>query len=137
MSHYAAKIRNELQNVYAAVCNQTSRKLHVRREKDLHDRKAWFTISLFATQCNQKCIKNYLVAHCNTSPSILTLQFVFACTSGCIMSQTKIVNQAKSSWEPHNKDNLVWLQSFVEKNQERAENFSGRLKKLPNVTKSK
>ena len=49
VNHYAAKIRNELQNAYAAFCNKTSRKLHVRREKDLHDRKAWFTISLFAT----------------------------------------------------------------------------------------
>ena len=28
--------------------NKMSRKLHVHREKDLHDRKAWFTISLFA-----------------------------------------------------------------------------------------
>ena len=130
-NHYAAKIRNELQNAYAAVCNKTSRKLHVRREKDLHDRKAWFTISLFATRCNQKCIKNYLVAHCNTSPSILTLQFVFTCTSGCIMSQTKIVNQAKSSWEPHNKDNLVWLHSLLKKKTGTCRKLFQVIKKAP------
>ena len=49
----------------------------------------------------------------------------------------KMVNQAKSSWEPHNKDNLVWLHSPVEKKLGTCRKLFQVIKKAPNVTESR